>query len=158
MEYWEGPGVLVGFGAIMGGLFNDSLLILNHVLLTLNWFRISYTDWAKINLERIGFLIFGFLRLLTGILAVSMRSGMQFCATWTKFQLKRTILDIFREKSKLGLGRPDKHLKSNHKSILEACFDPRECLESIQHVGDINFVNLDAPNDLMATHFVTHLR
>ena len=30
-------------------------------------------------------------------MAVSMRSGMQFCATWTKFQLKRTILNPFRE-------------------------------------------------------------
>ena len=39
-------------------------------------------------------------------LAISMRSGSSFCATRFNFQLKRTILDPFREKSKLGLGRP----------------------------------------------------
>ena len=49
--------------------------------------------------------------------------------------------------------RPNyKHLKSVRKSILEACFD---CLESIRHVGEINFAIVDAQNGLMATHFVT---
>ena len=60
---------------------------------------------------------------------------------------------------RIFLIRPNyKHLKSVHKSILEACFDLRECFESIRRVDEINLAVGVAPNGLMATHLVTNLR
>ena len=40
-----------------------------------------------------------------------------------------------------------------YSQTFEACFDPRECLESLWGVGEINFAALDAPNGLTATPF-----
>ena len=68
------------------------------------------------------------------------RSEIKFHARSSIQNDKRTILDPFCEKSP-GLKKgSDKHFKSVHKSILEAWFDPWECLESIRHVGDINLI------------------
>ena len=43
------------------------------------------------------FVVLGYFKLFIDFLTIFMKSGMSFCGIWAKFQLKRVILDKFRE-------------------------------------------------------------